>query len=61
MLVHNTQSNDAQFMNKFYLSLHAINRLTGGYSLNQTEKLKDFTKLFILGLIPFPQNYNQIK
>ena len=54
MLVHNTQSNDAQFMHKLYLSLHVINRTTGGYSLHCIEKLKkDFTKKFKSGLISF--------
>ena len=45
-LVHNTRSNnsrsnDARFMQKLCLSLHARNRLLGEYSLHRIEKLKD--------------------
>ena len=45
VLVHdtrsnNSQSNDAQFMHKLYLSLRAINRLTRGHSQHNNEKLK---------------------
>ena len=59
VLVHDTRSNDslsndARFMHKLYLSLHAINKLTGEYSLHHIEKLKDFTEYYKSGLIPFP-------
>ena len=49
VLVHdiqpnNSRSNNARFMHKLYLSLHAKNKLIGGYSLHHIEELKDFTE-----------------
>ena len=43
VLIHYTRSNnsrpnDARFMHKLYLSLHAINRLTGAYNPHRVEK-----------------------
>ena len=49
VLVHDTRSNDsrcndARFMHESYLSLHAINRPIGEYSLHHIEKLKNLTE-----------------
>ena len=48
VLVHNVQSNDsqsnnAQFMHKLCLPLHATNRLMGTNNLHHIEKLNNIT------------------
>ena len=44
VLVHNTRSNDAQFMHDLCLSLDSMNRVMGGHSPHLIEKLKHLTE-----------------
>ena len=44
VLVHNTQSNNAQFMHKYNFLCRPQTDLQRGYSLHRIEKLKDFTE-----------------
>ena len=43
-LSYTKMTRSSRFTHKLYLPLHAINRLTGGYSLHRIEKPKDFTE-----------------